>query len=535
MTNKELIFVLNTSSVPYDGVSIKTDNDHLGLADFFDELTTVYLPLLRMFERLRKDNVEFKMGLVLTPTVCSKLQDKDAQKSYVKYLDERIKTGVAEVSRLSNDPRLCVAAKLLAFYKEAQEQYEALGGDIVKAFCNEEALGNIELLATCATDVFLPLYGDIPTSINAQIKMGVDSYRLCFHKKPSGFWLPHLGYCSGVENTLKNCEVDYTILSAKNVLLGNTLPTKGIFYPVIFDNCVAIFPKDTFCDEELFGETGYSSKKVYLDKHSDIGYMEKSAVLKKWIKEGEVRRQLGYSYNNHGGEVCNLDESKKQSLLDGADFVARKNTLLDKAIQSISGTDFVCSLTTISTAEMAHEWREGVNFIEAAFRSASETKSVHFSTPQKVLAGHYNLQSICPCNSFISVSTDEETFQHNKKAVLSHINAYMLTYTRKAAKRMADMVKRFHNQSGLRERLLNAAAVELFLAQDSLWLKCLNTGENIDVVKKLYRDSVNDFTEVFEALGTNEVSTQWLTDLEDAHDMLPHTNYRIFEDAASKI
>ncbi|MBD5414594.1 MAG: DUF1957 domain-containing protein, partial [Treponema sp.] len=43
-----------------------------------------------------------------------------------------------------------------------------------------------------------------------------------------------------------------------------------------------------------------------------------------------------------------------------------------------------------------------------------------------------------------------------------------------------------------------------------------------------FTQSINDFTAVFDALGSNTVSTEWLTNLENQHQLFPWMNYRIF-------
>ena len=43
-----------------------------------------------------------------------------------------------------------------------------------------------------------------------------------------------------------------------------------------------------------------------------------------------------------------------------------------------------------------------------------------------------------------------------------------------------------------------------------------------------FKQGINDFTAVFDALGSKTVSTEWLTRLENTHQIFPWMNYKIF-------
>ena len=49
-----------------------------------------------------------------------------------------------------------------------------------------------------------------------------------------------------------------------------------------------------------------------------------------------------------------------------------------------------------------------------------------------------------------------------------------------------------------------------------------------DFAKESFDSYVLSFTTVFDSLGSNIVSTEWLTKLEKKHDIFPWMNYKIF-------
>lgn len=104
----------------------------------------------------------------------------------------------------------------------------------------------------------------------------------------------------------------------------------------------------------------------------------------------------------------------------------------------------------------------------------------------------------------------------------------MMRYIRKACERMIDLADRFPNDTGLKTRLLNLGAIELMLAQSSNLAKTIEDGEFPEFAERRFRESITAFTAVFDSLGSNTVSTEWLTIQESRDSIFPWMNYRIF-------
>ena len=60
------------------------------------------------------------------------------------------------------------------------------------------------------------------------------------------------------------------------------------------------------------------------------------------------------------------------------------------------------------------------------------------------------------------------------------------------------------------------------------WAKMINDDDYPEYAEMRFKQGINDFTAVFDALGSNTVSTEWLTGLEAQHQIFPWMNYRIF-------
>ena len=112
--------------------------------------------------------------------------------------------------------------------------------------------------------------------------------------------------------------------------------------------------------------------------------------------------------------------------------------------------------------------------------------------------------------------------------LLDSTNGWMLRYTRKMCERMVDLAERFPDDTGLKARLLNLGAKELMIAQSGEWAALLHDGRFPEYVKQRFRHSIAAFIAVFDSLGSNTVSTEWLTQIEREDALFPWMNYRIF-------
>jgi 1,4-alpha-glucan branching enzyme len=107
-------------------------------------------------------------------------------------------------------------------------------------------------------------------------------------------------------------------------------------------------------------------------------------------------------------------------------------------------------------------------------------------------------------------------------------NDWMYRHTMRALERMIEIAERFPDNSGLKERILNQAAREILLVLSSDWSKMLYKQECSEYARCQIESSLRNFTTIYEALGSNYISTEWLTNLERRHNIFPHINYRVF-------
>ena len=128
---KNLVFIIKT----YQDF-IRTDNgdicsqDRSKLNSLFESVSDSYIPLLDMFERLENDGVDFKLGLVIPPVLCSMLENPAVQELYKDFLDKRIALGKKELNRCKENPEaLALITRTIernkALKKEFSDKYSS--------------------------------------------------------------------------------------------------------------------------------------------------------------------------------------------------------------------------------------------------------------------------------------------------------------------------------------------------------------------------------------------------------------------------
>lgn len=522
---KNLVFIIkaNQEYIRYTENDVKKNYPLLN--KFFDSISTTYIPLLRMFEKFEAENVTSKIGLVLPPVLCALLEATEIQDLYAGYLENRIEMGEKEIVRCKDNPDLLkIAETTLSNYKtllqEFTEKYEK---KLVKQFAMYHKKGFVELLATTGTEIFVPHYADMPEIISAQVETGLHAFRKYFGENPEGFWLSGLGYTPGVEKIIKAYGFSYTILDSKAFLLADDIPSKGIFYPAKVSNSLVVFPSYYNMDEELYGEEGLSANKVYKHTNRDIGFELNIDELAAVEKEGTPRISTGYGYWNKESDseaVYNEAEALAQLDKDAEFFLNGKKELLTKAEDLLQENDYVSLVCTINADSLTGKWVEGIAWLEKVLRKTSDF-GISAVTCNSLIDKAYHLEKVEPCYSAATGTGYGEDF-------LSSKNCWMVRYTRKASERIVDLVDRFLTDTGLKTRLLNIGSIELMIAQSSCLAKMIDDGEFAEYAEERFKESIKNFTMVFDSLGSNVVSTEWLTTLEVKDNLFPWMNYRIF-------
>lgn len=526
MADTSLVFILD-AHLPFI-----RHPDKPGCAEesrLFNALTFTYLPLLRSCTALETEGIPFALSMVFSPTLCEMLSDPLLQERYIQNLDKSIDFGLSELERCSSAPetRDLITHHLDLLQLNRRDYVEVYEKNILAKFDYFATHGYIEILATTATACYLPLYADIPEAINAQIETGLVTYRKHFTAIPNGFFLPALGWFKGCESVLKSYGFQYTILESHGLLFSDPPPDTGLFAPATCRNGFSVFARDRLgCKEVSDPITGYSSDPAYLDPDRDIGFDLDESTLFPLFDVNLGRRVTGFRYwsrhtDSSGNPALYQSDRAREKVRSHAQaFLDKRAHLLETASTILEGAP-VTQVFAFPASFFGKNWYEGISWLEHVYRLASEREDMSFALPFSRVSAKPNDKRIVPSfSSWFDSGYSEE--------VLNSANDWMYPYVRKATLRMIDLAERFPDDTGLKERALNMASRELLLAQAMDWALIMNENDRSEYARNRFEESVHAFTVVYESLGSNFISTEWLTTTEKKHNLFQEMNYRVF-------
>ena len=241
-----------------------------------------------------------------------------------------------------------------------------------------------------------------------------------------------------------------------------------------------------------------------------------------FLEEGMARIPSHFCYWNKDGEdpeFYDEAEALSQAEKDAQTFFDSKKAKLDEAA-ALMGEKSPELLCVIDAKILGQEWAEGISWLESVIRKAASS-DISLAVPSPLVGNQFSLQKILPYPGAAQGNSYGED-------LLDSTNGWMIRYTRKMSERMVDLSDRFPNETGLKVRLLDLGAKELMLAQSGEWAKMIHDGVFPEYATKRFKESIKAFMIVFDALGSNTVSTEWLTKLEKAHTLFPWMNFRMF-------
>lgn len=528
MAKKNLVFIieahqgyLRKSETNCSDENFREQNDIL-----FSAISNTYIPLLDMLERLKKDSLNFKIGLVISAPLCTLLEDPQVQLEYIEHLDSQIQLGEKEILRLKDDPLLVQAKECLSRITQTKTDFtETYGQNLLAAFKKFSDEGYIELIPTAATYAFLPHYADLTEALNAQVETGIFAQRHFFSEGGEGFWLPYMGWSKGIEKILRSYGVNYSIVDTRGILFSEKCPETGIFAPVRTENSLVLFARDPETTEEICGNEGFCNKEQYLCVQNDIGFELSGDELADFKGSNGARIQTGFKYFANGCDeddrpAYDRDEALRQAKSDAKEFYESKLTKLTEAETLMNGEDPVL-VCTIPAEILGQTWFEGIEWFEEVIRLVCENNVIELEQCRNLIENQFSLPKIEPYPCAANGLGYGEDLSDNS-------NSWMLRHVRKASERMIDLADRFPSESSLKARLLSLGAKEVLLAQSGEWPMMIHESKIPDYTDMLFRNKISSFTKVFDSLASNTVKTDWLTSEEKNTKIFPWMNYRIF-------
>jgi len=497
---------------------------------FFEYVSETLLPLLEVLDRLENDHVPFRLGIAISPILYYMLSDEHLQNKYLSFLDKQIEFGRQELDRTAtlSDAAEKNSMNFLAqqYYNQAVERRinytERYEKNLLKTFDFYRHKGRIEILGSPATHAFLPFLSHNAESLQAQMEIPISDYRSQFGSCPQGFWLPGLGWTSAAEPFLRAYNFTYTILDSHGLLFGNPTPEKGCFYPVKTPNGTFILARDFYAVKEI---EKIANDELYRNNDKDVGYELPPEMISPFLSVEGARSRTGYKYwarsDNEQNTIYNPKAASDKVTEYARAFLENTIARLEEVSKHMK--EIPLSLYAQTCDNFGRLWYEGPQFIETLFRMACGYRDVKFLTPSEYIFKQNlsSFQVVSPEFSSSGINGYAETW-------LDVSGDWIYRHMYRSMERMTELAERFPDDTGLKERALNQAAREILLAQSSDWPSLLFRQDSTEFAHNQAENALRNFTTIYEALGSNYISTEWLTTLERRHNIFPNINYRVF-------
>jgi 1,4-alpha-glucan branching enzyme len=458
-------------------------HDPLGEEWIFDSTAECYIPLLNIFNRLIEEGVSPKVTMGLTPVLVEQLSDPYFISQFEAYCQRKIELARQDFQTFrSKNGDLAYMAKLWRhFYARTLTVFRTkYNQNIIAAFKDMQDQGHIELITSMATHCYCPLIRE-DTSIQAQLKLAINSYQTRFGRHPSGIWLPECGYRprnvwrppvknapednhaylrKGVEEFIDENDLDYFVVSNEQLMKAyahdNHLTPLDIYFAggaKITKKPVTIFTRDASISEQVwnfFG--GYPGDSNYLDFHK----RHSNSRLRYWKTTDR-----------------NLDMSRKQPYFIPyvrdhkiAEHAGHYKWLIKESLKANyhrAGKPTLI-MTAFDTELFGHWWFEGPAWLYRVIKWVSADHEINIKTCSEYRAQHSP-------NKYIHLHESSWGTGNNNNVWINPKNEWIWSLIYQAEKEIRYLGYEFawRQKDHLMQRILNQCMRELLLLQSSDW------------------------------------------------------------------
>ncbi len=527
MENGYLALVLH-AHLPY--VRHPEYEDFLEEDWFYEAITETYIPLLKVFEGLVSDGVDFRITMSITPTLASMFVDPLLQDRYLQHLDKLIELTYKEMDRTRWQPEFHELAKM---YNQTFIESRALfvgryGKNLAGAFRKFQDLGKLEIITCASTHGYLPLMEINPNAVRAQVKIAAAQYEKLFGRRPRGIWLPECGYQPGHDEILKEEGIRYFLVDTHGILHGTPRPKYGVFAPVYCKSGVAAFGRDMESSKAVWSAVeGYPGDYNYREFYRDVGFDLDYDYIRPYIHVDGTRIHTGIKYHRITGRVdlafkqpyirrWALDKAAEQA----GNFMFNREKQVEHLFGYMGKKPIIIS--PYDAELFGHWWFEGPEWLNFLIRKIYyDQKTVRLTTPSEYLDWF-------PRNQVVTPSMSSWGWKGYSEVWLEGSNDWIYRHLHKAADRMVELARAYSNTNGLQQRALNQAARELLLAQSSDWAFIFKTGTVPSYAYKRTKDHIERFTKLYDSIKANAIDGPWLADIEYKDNIFPDIDYRVY-------
>jgi len=481
-----------------------------GMDWLYEAAAETYLPLLNEFNALVSDGISPNLTIGITPILAEQLNSPKFKAGFKNYLDQKIEAAQdnqLEFQKTKNKHLESLAVFWEKYYEKIKQDFlETYQTDLIRGFRELQDGNHLEIITCAATHGYFPLLGN-DEAIDAQVRVGKETYRKHFGRDPKGIWLPECAYRpsyewqspiadypksfsrQGVEEFLFKYDIQYFIVD-KHLIMGGE--GKGVYIDR-FDSLKQLWNqfekswKPSALDDTrsiyqnyLVSSTGTSRAAVAYGRHEE-------SALQVWSGEygypGDGRYLDFHKKHYPGGHRFWKVTSANADLADKQEYHPQDvEDALENQAAHFAGLvcDYVSAnhdksgtagmLTAPFDTELfGHWWFEGPRWLGKVLRKLNATAELSMLP----LAAH--LRDNPPQ---VSVSLPEGSWGQGgfHYIWLNKWTEWTWKHIYAAEDRMTELADRYSNTEDTAiERILNQRARELLLLESSDWQFLIST------------------------------------------------------------
>lgn len=526
--------------------------------------TETYIPLLQTLYDLKNDGIPFRLTLGITPILAEQLADADVLDHLDQYLDDRIEASHKDIAYYetpeTEDRHLRYLAEwyLNLFERIKTDFDQRFNCDIIGSFRRLQDEGFIEITTSAATHGYLPLLSRDST-IEGQIKTGVQSYRRMFGRDPRGIWLPEcayrpayytddgqlrpgLEYWLGQEGLKVFFSETHTITGGQPVgvaagdVVGpygdikrryliptsNTVPERSAttYQPYYVSDTthgpnaeqhsgVAVIGRNNRTGQQVWSaEWGYPGDFDYREFHKKAG----TSGLQYWRVTG-AKTDLAYKdYYHPDWAAYKVDQH--------AEHFAHLVGDLIRNYHSQTGEYGLIS-SNYDTELFGHWWFEGVAWIGKVLRHLAQNEDVEMTTASTFVEEHVPQQVLHIPESSWGAGGTHFVWDNAE----TH---WMWEPIHSAEQRMETLAERYPDPTPDEETVLKQAARELLLLQSSDWPFLVTTGQAREYAIQRFSQHIERFNALAGSLEQGAPNVEKAAKYWELDKVFPDIDYRWF-------
>ncbi|MBU3917425.1 DUF1957 domain-containing protein, partial [bacterium] len=467
-----------------------------------------WLPLLRVFRKLARENVDYQVSLDISPPIAYVLTSprfKDYMSRYLLRFQSYARGQIALMKSRWDNPDLIWAAERYLTDLEAIDTFynHELGKDIAGAFRQLELQGFLEL-STCTATHGMPAEMEcLPDSLKAQIALAARSHHRIFGDRPRGIWLAENSFFPGVEHFLNAEALNYFFIEAEAVLCGSCQPTEKEYNPVVLPGSEIV----------AFGRSQLGRTQVW---DAEIGYAGHPDFREYHFRHFGLPLKRITSKTSNDKQPYNPDNGESTARKLAQDF---HNKLCDKAHelghQAFRSTPLI---TCSYDAELfGHHWSEGPMFLEELLREFHRKNDIiGLITPSHYLVDQGQIPETMPNPSTWGHDALHVRWSDPKVAwtfkELSRADKLLNEYLRR---------RQSENFSDFQKKAVEQMAAELIRAQSSDLTFVIISGDFEEDMRREILKYLDYFYRLKHLIDNNKEDNEFLVFRRFENDMFP--------------